>query len=236
MLSALQHTWRQSAWPVRFFLTIVGFNILLMVIGLLIVPSTLATLSGIVDSLAAIAMQCALAALALIGPWSFRRCRPSMEIIMVVGALFALSYESIVLAEFLGVQDNINVLILFVVASLVAGLAAGYHTRQWWQGFFAAIWTLVIGTVIWSAGLIVINYLLWGSHQQYVFWLYDGAIDDFRRSGSTNLYAFLLQDMQGALFFHPLLSIVLGTIIGLIASTCGQIIVWLQNVLRRQRA
>ena len=61
------------------------------------------------------------------------------------------------------------------------------------------------------------------------FWLRDGALADFRRSGIHNLSVFLLQDLQGALFFHPFLSAVIGISCGLVgagvtltAATAGQ--------------
>ena len=73
-----------------------------------------------------------------------------------------------------------------------------------------------------------------GRTQWYFFWLNDGAIDDFRSSGSTNLQFFLLQDMQGALFFHPLLSVVVGAVCGVIASGAAQAVRWLQKLFPKQ--
>ena len=37
-------------------------------------------------------------------------------------------------------------------------------------------------------------------------------MDDFHRSGGQDLNAFLLQDLQGALFFHQILSAVIGAV------------------------
>jgi hypothetical protein len=90
----------------------------------------------------------------------------------------------------------------------------------------------VIGTAIWSSGLLIMNYAAWGTQQWYVFWLNDGAIDDFNRSGSSNLNVFLLQDMQGALFFHPLLSVFLGALCGLVTSSVAQGVLSLRKHLR----
>lgn len=42
------------------------------------------------------------------------------------------------------------------------------------------------------------------------------GVDDFQHSGSHDLGAFLLQDLQGALFFHQILSAVIGAIGGLV--------------------
>jgi hypothetical protein len=115
----------------------------------------------------------------------------------------------------------------------VAGLAASYRARHWRQGPIAAIWALLIGTVLWSGAVLLMNYMAWGSHQQYIFWLNDGAVADFQRSGSTDFNAFLLQDLQGALFFHPVLSVVVGALSGLVGSGVAQGVVLLQRSCRR---
>jgi len=214
----VRHIVQQSLWSQRFFALVIGINVILIVLGVFIVPSTLATSAGVVSLLGAICMQLALVALAFVGPGSFQRVRSGIGISTALGALFALVYVGIIIAEFFGVQDNFNIVWLFVGVPLVAGFTVGYRTRRWGQGLLAAIWALVIGTALWSVGDMLVNYVFWGSHQQYVFWLYDGAIDDFRRSGSADLNAFLLQDIQGALFYHPILSVVFGAIVGLVGS------------------
>ena len=80
---------------------------------------------------------------------------------------------------------------------------------------------------------MVTDYAAWGSAHWYQFMVQDGAIDDFRSSGGTDLAAFLLQDLQGALFFHPVLSAVIGTLGGAVGGgiTLGPLALWRQ--LRR---
>jgi hypothetical protein len=68
---------------------------------------------------------------------------------------------------------------------------------------------------------MTIAYAYWGTHAGYLFWVRDGAIDEFRHSGSTNMSAFLLQDIQGALFFHPLLSLGVGLVFGGAGASLG---------------
>jgi uncharacterized membrane protein (Fun14 family) len=177
----------------------------------------------VATTLATVGMQVAIAVLALFGPLSFHHLRSSIAIAVLFGALFALAYDGILLSDFFPSTNlDFNIWLLFVGAASLAGFIAGYRTHRFGQGVVTAVWALVIGTAIWSIGLLLMNYVAWGSHQWYTFWLNDGAIGDFQHSGSTNLHVFLLQDMQGALFFHPLLSALLGALCGLLASAAAQ--------------
>jgi len=45
----------------------------------------------------------------------------------------------------------------FVGVALVADLAASYRARLWCQGLIAAIWALLIGTVLWSGAVLLID-------------------------------------------------------------------------------
>ncbi len=224
-------------WLRRLFVAILGLNIALIGAGVAVVPATLSSPLGLATLLADVAMQSVLATLALAGPWSFRRVRASIGISGALGLVFAALYLGIILLEFAGVNDNLNILALFVLVAGVAGAVASYRTRRWQSGPLAAIWALVIGTGLWSAGILLINYVSWGSHQQYVFWLNDGAIDAFWRSGSRDLNVFLLQDVQGALFFHPLLSMVVGAIGGMIGGSVARGSIGLHRwVVERERS
>ncbi len=211
-------SFQQMTWTQRLFLLIAGCNIVLILFGIHVVPTAITSLGGVGSLLGAICVQITLAALALAGPVSFQRYQSSIGISFVLGGIFALLYLGDIVVDFNGGSDPVNIIGIFLGVALVAGFAACIMTRQWSQGVIAAIWAPVIGTAIWSAGVMLIYYLTWGSHQQYLFWQGDGAIDDFHRSGETDLYAFILQDMQGALMAHPLLSVALGAAGGLVSS------------------
>lgn len=214
LLRTLQH----SSWIQRFLILVLGCNIVLIVWGIHVVPATLATSNGIGALIAPLGLQMMVALLMLVGPSSFHRYRESIGISLLFGTLFAIAYDGILLLDVVGISLDFNIWLLFVGAASLAGFIVGYQTRQVHQGVIAAVWALVIGTAIWSSGILLINYTFWGLTGGS-FWLGDGAIDEFRRSGSTNVNVFLLQDLQGALLFHPLLSVVLGAICGLVASS-----------------
>jgi hypothetical protein len=221
-------SFQQTTWAQRLFLVVVGCNIALILFGIRVVPSAITSLNGIGSLLGAVCMQLALAALALAGPVSFQRYPSSIRISFALGGVFAVLYLGDIVVDFNGGSDPINIIGIFIGVALVAGFVGCLITRQWGQGMIAAIWAPVIGTAIWSAGVMIIYYLTWGSSQQYLFWQGDGAIDDFHRSGETDLYAFLLHDIQGALTFHPLLSVVIGAIGGLVGSSIawGILLLW----------
>ena len=187
----------------RLFSLVLAGNAILIAWGVHVVPA-IATQSGLATTAATVAMQVAIGVAAFFGPLAFGRYRSSIGIALLLGALFAIAYDSILLTQFFpSLNPNFNVFLLFLGAASLAGLVAGYQTRRFGVGVVMAIWALVIGTAIWSIGLMLINYAFWGTHQWYFFWLNDGAINDFRSSGSTNLQLFLLQDMQGAMLPSP---------------------------------
>jgi hypothetical protein len=193
----------------------------------------LVTPQGIATALADVSVQVVIACLVFFGPVSFQRYRFSVGVAVGLGALFALAYDGILLTQFFpALNPDFNVEWLFVITPLLAGFIAGYQTRRFSHGVIIAMWSLVIGTALWSVGWMLIAYGFWGTHGWYFFWQNDGAIDEFRQSGGGDLNVFILSDMQGALFFHPLLSVFSGAIFGLVASGLAQGALALQRLGR----
>jgi hypothetical protein len=215
---------QRTSWIQRLVLVVLGCNVVLLVLGLLVVPAARVSANALGTLLATILMQTALALLVLVGPVSFANYPRTMGISLGLGVLFAFAYVGIIATDFVGIQLSFDtgpetIYALFVGVALLAGALASLRTRRFRDGVVASCWALVIGTAIWSLGMLTLNYVFWGSSPWYHFWQGDGAIDDFRRSGSTDVGLFLLQDLQGALFFHPLLSVVIGAIGGMISSS-----------------
>jgi hypothetical protein len=209
---------------------VLGCNILLILWGIHVVPAIMYP-NGVGTMLGDVGMQLAIAALAFFGPLSFKHYPASIGIAPLLGAFFAIAYNAVLLSNFLpSVNWDFNVVLLFLGVASLAGFLAGYQTRRIGQGVVIGFWTLVVGTAMWSIGTMIINYVFWGSHDWYFFWKNDGAIDDFLHSGSTNLHLFLLQDIQGALFFHPLLSAFLGALCGLGGSAAAQGVLLIQGI------
>jgi hypothetical protein len=221
-MSSLWRIIQQSSLTQRLFALVLAGNILLIAWGLHVVPAVISP-NGIATTLASIGMQVAIACLAFFGFLSFQRLSSSMGIVVLFAALFALAYDGLLVSDFLPSSNlDFNAFLFFIAAPTLAGFIAGYQSGRFGRGVVVAFWALVMGTAIWSLGLLILNYATWGSHNWYFFWQNDGAIDDCRHSGATNLQVCLLQDMQGALFFHPLLSAAMGAICGLVASGVAQ--------------
>lgn len=221
-MSNVWRTLRDSSLIQRLFALVLACNVLLIAWGLHVVPSVISA-NGIATTLATMGMQVVIAFLAFFGFLSFQRITSNMGIVLLFAALFALAYDGLVLSDFIPSSNlDLNAFLFFIAAPTLAGFVAGYQSGRFGRGVVVAFWALVMGTAIWSVGLLIINYAFWGSHNWYFFWLNDGGVSDCQHSGSTNLSACLLQDMQGALFFHPLLSAVVGVICGVVASGAAQ--------------
>jgi hypothetical protein len=230
-VSTVLQTIRRSTWQKRTLALVLGSNILLILWGIHVVPAVVNP-NGIGTTLGAVGMQLAIAALALFGPLALQRYSASIGIALVLGACFAIAYDAVLLADFMpSVNWDFNVVLIFLAVATLAGFLAGYQTRRIGQGVVIGFWSLVMGTALWSIGTMLINYAFWGSYQWYFFWKNDGAIDDFLHSGATNLHLFILQDMQGALFFHPLLSALLGTLCGLVGSLVAQGVLMIKGMV-----
>lgn len=230
---AVLHTLQRASWIQRVFLLVLGSNAVLLMLGIFVVPAARNSVVAWGTLLATMGMQGLLALLALLGPVSFAKYPRIMGISLGLGVLFALAYVGNLACEFAGIQLSFDtgpgtIYSLFVGVALLAGALASLRTRRFRDGVVASCWALVIGTALWSLGVLVLNYVSWGSPQWFHFWQGDGAIDDFRQSGSTDLGLFLLQDLQGALFFHPMLSIVIGVIGGVVSSSLvlGPVVLW----------
>lgn len=225
-MSVVLRALRPTSGVQRLFLLVLAANGSLLLLGLYVAPSTLRSIEGFGAVLGALAMQGALALLALFGPMSFEKYPRTMRISLGGGALFAAIYLGFLTRDFAAVtwgpdDGPLTLYSLFAAVALLAGAAASVRSQRLRDGVVAAVWALVVGTAIWSLGVLLLNYVLWGSPHWYQFWLQDGAVDDFHQSGSHDLSAFLLQDLQGALFFHQVLSAVIGTGVGLVGSAVG---------------
>ena len=225
-MPSLSRALRAASWGQRALLLALAANIVLILAGLLVVPTARAAPGGWVALVGALGMQVALALLAFARPFAFARSPRTFGISLAGGALFAAAYLAIVGCEFAGIHlagddGPADIYVLFLGTALLAGGVAGARTGRLRAGVAAAVWALLVGTALWSVGMLLVNYGLWGGRAWYQFWLADGAVAEFRQSGSTDLAAYVLQDIQGALVFHQLLGAVVGAVGGLVGAAAG---------------
>jgi hypothetical protein len=194
----------------RVLLAAVFANGALIIAGVFVVPATVRSLDGLGIIAADIGLQVAIALVGLYGPVSLGRLGDAAGWCLAVGSAFALAYLGLLLFDFAGHPLALSPYEFFAAAALAGSIPVALRTRRVTSAMLAATWSLVLGTLLWSTGLLVTAYAFWGTRGAHGFWLRDGALSDFRHSGIHNLSVFLLQDLQGAVFFHPFLSAVIG--------------------------
>jgi hypothetical protein len=197
---------------------VLAVNVALIAAGLVVVPR--GRRPALWAGLAAITVQCAVAVAAVAGPVALdRRPRPAVTCLLP-GALFAAGYVSLLALELAGFKLNfdrgaVTVYAWFAGVAGLAGALTGWLTRRPAKGAVSGCWALVIGTAGWSAGFLPLACALRGTAGWYRFWVGDGAVADYHRSGVGSLRGFLLQDMYGAMVAHQMLSVAIGLAAGL---------------------
>jgi len=167
-------------------LAVLAVNVALIVAGLAVVPEGRGP--ALWAGLAAITVQCAVAVAALAGPMALdRRPRPALTCLLP-GALFAIGYVSLLGLELAGFKLSfdrgaVTVYAWFVGVAGLAGTLTGWLTGRPAKGAASGCWALVIGTVGWSAGFLPPAYAPRGTAGWYRFWVGDGAVADYHRSG-----------------------------------------------------
>lgn len=202
----------------RVLLAALAVNCVLVVVGVVIAPSSVMSATDAGRVIADLGLLIAIGTAGVIGPVALHRFAEIADLCLWAGVAFAVAYSADLLLDFAGRPINFNPFWFFVVTALIASALAAHRTRRPSYGIAASSWALVLGTAIWSIGLMGTTYGFWHTQNGYLFWLRDGAVSDFRHSGATGLWPFLLQDIQGAVFFHPLLSLAVGAACGAVGA------------------
>ena len=225
---------RPTSWKTRVILLVLAADAVVALMGMWVVPAILRWPAGLAALLGAVGVQFTIAVAAVFGPMSLDKRPRTAGICLALGTLFAVAYVGLLAADFAVLPVSLNagpatIYALFIGVAVIAGVLACWRTTRLREGAVAGCWALVIGTAMWGLGFVPLSYALWGSARWYNFWLQDGAIEDFHRSGGTNLSAFLLQDMYGAMVAHQVLSVAIGVAGGFL----GSAIVWAPRTLAR---
>jgi hypothetical protein len=207
----------------------VTLNTVLIGLGLFLVPTTLtASDDSIVGVGAAIGILFVYGLAGLLGVWATDRANTQVLRLGVlfglfVGAVFALE---IVLEYVILPADNTGMGLLeygaVLLLLLVAGVLGAYQTRHIRFGILTAIWSALIGLLIWFSTLFIVHYAFLGTPQQTQVLAAEGTFEDFRRSGMTDLPAFVMQDLLGGGFFHLLLGPIVATVLGAVGGLIGK--------------
>ena len=213
---------------------VVVVDCLLIGLGLILTPSTVgASAQGILGVAAALAMLAVYGALGVWGSRAFERENPR---ILSHGSLFGLVIGGLFAAEILfeyialpGSQGNERLayvefggMFLFL---FLAGLKGGQATGRVWPGVLTALWSTLIGSLLWVGALLSTYYAFMGTARQEQVLAADQVFEDFKRSGMTDLRAFILQDYLGGVFFHLLLGLVVAGILGMVGALVAKLLI-----------
>lgn len=213
----------------------------LVLLGLILTPTTIGTEGhGLLGIVAALVMLACYGALGVVGSPAVEKRNPQILKLagrfgLAIGGIFAaeMLFEYLALPNSKGnerlgyVEFGGMLLILFL-----AGLEGGRQTGKIGSGVLTAIWSAMIGSLIWVGSLLTTYYAFLGTARQERVLAADQVFEDFKASGMTDLRAFIMQDYLGGVFFHLLLGLMVATILG----TLGALTAKLVTRLLRPRA
>jgi hypothetical protein len=192
-------------------------------------PTFLRAAEGWIALVGVLAVLAAYAAFTVLGVPVLQRRQPdTLKIAMRFGLAAGAVYVAEIGLEYAltpannatwGLVEFGTVFVLF----LMAGASAPWRARRFAPGAVAGLSTAMLSAVIWYSALLAVFYLFRGSERQAAVLRAEGDFDDFRRSGMSNLQAFLMGDFLGAGFFHLLLTPVVGVLLGSLGGAAGLI-------------
>jgi len=215
-------------------LTLAVADCALVMLGLILTPTTLtASRQGWLGGTAAVAMLAIYGVLGVVGSPAVERRNPR---ILPIASLFGLTIGIIFVAEMLfeyiilpSSKGNERLAYLEFVGMFLclflAGLKGGQATGNVWHGVLTAIWSTMIGSLIWVASLLSTYYAFIGTARQEQVLAADQVFEDFKRSGMTDLRAFVMQDYLGGVFFHLLLGLIVAAILGMIGALVAKLLI-----------
>lgn len=208
----------------------------LIVVSLILTPTALsASKEGVRGTAGAFAM---LGVYALLGVFSRSVERKQARILAVAvrfGGALALIFAGEILAEYLflpGSHGNERFAYAefggMFLCLLSAGWAGAKVAGRIWYGVLAAVWSTIIGSLAWVGSLLSTYCIFLGTDRQQRVLDADQVLEDFQRSGMTDLRAFVLQDYLGGVFFHLLLGLMLAVLLGALGGAARRLVSWLR--------
>jgi hypothetical protein len=162
--------------------------------------------------------------------WAWSRFAPRVQYWgIALGILAGMVLGGEVILEYLLLPAN-NTLYgvveysLFLLLMVLAGMLVYREISTLKVSAQAGLLTGMIGSLIWYGVLLLVFHLFFGSLPQAQVFQAEGNLEDFSRSGMTDLTTFIVQDFLGAGFFHLLLGAIFGAVFGFIGGIVWKII------------
>jgi hypothetical protein len=116
---------------------------------------------------------------------------------------------------------------------ILGAMALAYAVAGAIAGIRAAVWTALIGYLVWYPTIWLFYLVDYGAAYDRALRA-EGEYDDFRRSGLTDFTTFLLRDFLGAGFYHLVLGMLLALALALaVGSGAAGIVALTRRILRR---
>jgi hypothetical protein len=201
---------------------LIACNIGLLWAGILVLPRAFTSIADSGGLLAATLMQALYGFVLLFSQAAITRGDSRVvRLSLQLGAVYGVVYGALMLSEYivpvttgLSEQTGTAAVVTLVAICLVAGIAASRRTGTIWQAGLAAVWAAMVGTLIWAGAYLAMTYALWGTETQQMVLQAEGTYQDFIADGGGDFAVFLIRDIQGAAFFHTLLSPVVAAVLG----------------------
>lgn len=104
------------------------------------------------------------------------------------------------------------------------GLWGANQTHAIRNGVVAAVWSAIVGALVWYIAVLLMFYLFQGTPQQVHVFRAEGNYEDFARSGLHDFNVFMMEDFMGAGFFHALLLPTIGALLGMLGAIVGHLL------------
>jgi hypothetical protein len=210
----------------RMLLALVAVDLVLIILTVALYPSVIsASRQGLLTAGLPLAGLLVYAALALAGtvPTDATGAH-ARELGLIFGLLIGLGWViEVVLTNlvFLDAAGNNSMAtvayLLLVLLYVTAGIVGAATTARFRGGLVAGLWSGLISAPLAVAAALVVNLVFMRNLAQHPL-----LLEDFARSGMTNLPAFLLQDTLSGCFIHlTLLGPLLGALFGALGALIG---------------
>jgi hypothetical protein len=205
-------------------------NILLVLIGLLLVPTALtASKNGISGLIAVISILLVYFGISYYGTITTERFdKKILHYSLIFGVFIGFLFFIEIILEYILLPDSLlNVKMGYAEFGVAfclyffSGLWSILKTQKYLSSVLTSFWTALIASLIWLTSVLLIYYLFYGTSQQMTVLKAEGNFEDFKQSGMIDFNAFIVQDFWGAGFFHLFLGPLVASFLGALGGLMG---------------
>jgi len=214
----------------RTIILLIIADVLLLVVGLLRYPTSLQE-GGVPGITADIAILLLYGYIALVSPIRTSAAnRRLLRLGFAVGLTGALALCVDLVSSYFVHRDatasafwSLGTYGIFLLLLLITGIIGSAQTGRFISGVTAAVWAVLVALPVWFFCEFA-AYYLFGTSGIGAEFMRQEMQADYARSGSSDYQGFVMADFFGAGFFHPLLMLILGILLGMAGAAIGKLI------------